>query len=126
MDNKNNYKPVPNQRAISVNKEECSNNMHYAVINLEALNSAMRNLKPSAFALWLYFAQNQDKYSFWLSRRHVCQTTGMTKNSYNAAFNELEEKYYLIQDGENHFEFYETPHDDPAEQNNIKITVNKA
>lgn len=122
------YSSVPNQRSIGVNKEACDKDMLYTKINIEALNAAMRNLRPTAFNLWLYFAENQDKYRFYLSCKDACITCGFGKTAYHKAFDELVDKYYLIRDVDNHshYEFYETPHNDPAEKNDIEITVNKA
>lgn len=124
---KRDFKPVSNQRSIGVNKLKCDQENLYAKINIEALNQAMRNLRPAAFDLWIYFAQNQDKYSFYLSCVDACRTCGFGKTAYHKAFDELVDKFYLVRDRNNrtHYEFYELPHEDPSEER-LEVKINKA
>lgn len=124
---KNNYKPVTNQRSITVNKTSCNEDNLYAKINIDAMNSAMRDLKPTAFKLWLYFAENQDKYQFYLSAMHACKTCGFGQTAYHKAFDELVDKYYLVRDCQERdfYQFYEVPVEDPNEKL-IKVEINKA
>lgn len=67
----------PNQRSVNINKESCNSEKLYAKINIEAMNSAMRDLKPASYKLWCYFAENQNAYSFWLSPVDVHIKTGI-------------------------------------------------
>lgn len=103
----------PNQRNINVNKEECNTENLYAKINIEAMNSAMNNLKANTYKLWSYFAQNQNKHSLWLSPVDVQVKTGMSESTYHRAFDELVDKLYLIKDAKDqrYYNFYEVPHD---------------
>lgn len=116
----------PNQKLIGVNKAVRNKENVFASINSQAMFNAMRNLKSTAFKLWLYFAENKDGFRFYLSGKHACLTCGIGKSAYHDAFKELTDKYYLIQDNQNknHYEFYEIPHDDFLEEQ-IEITVNK-
>lgn len=54
---KNNYKPVTNQRSITVNKTSCNEDNLYAKINIDAMNSAMRDLKCKRQVLFHKFRQ---------------------------------------------------------------------
>lgn len=88
----------------------------------------MHTLTPKAFELWIYFAKNQDKHSFYLSKVDFLNWSNIASSSYYKAFNELVEKNYLIpEDIENaepkHYNFYEIPRE---EIEPIEITVNKA
>ena len=44
----------------------------------------------------MYFAKNQDKYSFALSSADFCEWSGLGIGAYNTAFEELKEQGYLI------------------------------
>lgn len=116
---------VPNQRRIDVNKEACSMDKLYTKINIDAMNYAMKDLKPNSFKLWLYFAQNQNQYTFWLSAVDVHRVTGMSESTYHRAFDELVDKFYLVRDMADrcHYNFYEMPHD--SGKVDARITVNK-
>lgn len=113
-----------NQRMITLNKEECDVDNIYAKINIEALNNAARNLTHAGFLLWIYFAQNQEGYTFWLSKVAVRNKVGVSDSSYHRAFKELVEKKYLIKDdlNDDYYQFYEKPQGD-EEDKNIKIEI---
>lgn len=102
--------PVANQKVVGVNKEPCNRNNLYACINIEALNKAVLDLKPSALKVWLYFAKNQDNYVFELSSIAVQNFCGISDKSYRESIKELVAKRYLIKRGEgNFYDFYEIP-----------------
>ena len=105
------YMSNPNQKKVTINKKECSKKEKYAMINIEALKSALNNLSSMAAELWLYFAKKQNHHSFWLSMVDVRNFSGMSASSYHRAVNELIEKRYLIKDQayQNQYEFYEEP-----------------
>jgi len=116
----------PNQKSIGIYKAPCNSENLFAQINIEAMFNAMRQLKSTAFKLWLYFAANQNGYSFYLSGKHACGVCGIGKTSYHEAFNELVDKYYLRQDtrNKNHYDFFEIPQDDQPEKE-IEVTIHK-
>ena len=58
----------PNQRTITTKKEPCNKDNIYTNINLEALQKAMRILKPTTFEMWIYLGKNQNNYTFALSK----------------------------------------------------------
>lgn len=121
----------PNQRYIKINKELCDNKSadnYYARINLIALQEAMHYLTPKAFELWIYFAKNLDKHTFYLSKVDFLSWSNIGKTSYYNAFNELVSNNYLIPiDKESKepkkYNFYEIPKE---EKEDIFVTVNKA
>ena len=65
------FKSSPNQKTITVKKEQCDKQNYYAAINLKALESAATQLKSGAFKLWIYFAKNQNNFSFALSNKVI-------------------------------------------------------
>ena len=88
---------VPNQRTVSVHKEECSKKNKYTANNLAALDEAARMLQSKGgFKLYMYMAKNQDKYNFELSSSDFMQWSGLGYSAYTTAFKELEDKKYLI------------------------------
>lgn len=88
---------VPNQRTVSVHKEECNKKNKYTANNLAALDEAARMLQSKGgFKLYMYMAKNQDKYNFELSSSDFMQWSGLGYSAYTTAFKELEDKKYLI------------------------------
>lgn len=98
----------PNQRKIIIQKEKCDIDNIYAKINLEALNNAMINLSDKGKLLWLYFAKNANKYSFYLSMIDSLNFLG-SESSYRRAFAELVSKGFLKHTQKNEYIFIEFP-----------------
>lgn len=100
---------VPNQKKVKIaTRTPRDKDNLYAMMNLEALQAAMQDLKGSALKVWLYFNKNQDHYEFELSQK-ACSDWGIKKDSYYAGVEELIDKGYLIPIyyGSNIFVFYE-------------------
>ena len=87
---------VPNQRANKNKKALRDEDNHYTYMNLEAMERAMNELRPSAFKLWCYLNKNMDGYEQGLSFSAVHKFCNMSQNTYLAAFNELYEKNYIF------------------------------
>lgn len=103
-----NFKTVPNQKVVTVNKVKCDKTHLYATINLEAMEWAAQSLDAGAFKLWVYFAKNQNGFEFALSSKDVLDTFGMKIRQYNSAVDELIEKGFLVRQGEsNKYSFNE-------------------
>ena len=102
-----NYKTVPNQKIVKVEKEPCDKNHIYAAINIAAMEQAAQELEAGAFKLWCYFAKNQDSYEFALSSKDVLDTFGMKIKQYNNAVDKLKECGYLVSAGGNRYIFKE-------------------
>lgn len=103
------FKTVPNQRVITVNKEPTDKQNIYTKNNLAALDEAAGKLKSlGGFKLYMYFAKNQDNYKFALSSADFCKWSGVKIGAYNTAFAELVENGYLISENNNNiYTFYE-------------------
>lgn len=104
-----NIKTVPNQKIVTVNKEPCSKCKHYAMINIEAMEGASRDLRAGSFVLWCYFAKNQSGYQFALSSAAALESMGIKRDAYNNAVKELMEKGYLVNTCGNNYQFNEKP-----------------
>jgi hypothetical protein len=76
----NNFKTSPNQKVITIKKEKTDKQNYYAAINLNALELAAIDLKSGAFKLWIYFAKNQNNFTFALSNQAVAETFGIKKD----------------------------------------------
>ena len=100
---------VPNQKVITVNKSICDKEHIYAQCNLKANKMALKELSANAYKLYMYFALNQDDYTFALSYVHVYSITGMSEKTYHRAVKELIEKGYLVKekDKKNQYIFYD-------------------
>lgn len=103
---------VANQKTIKIQKEKADKNNLYAIYNLDALQSAMIDLKGETFKLWCYLNKNQNGYEFALSRVDAIKWGIGSKSSYDRAIAELKEKGYLIETSKNHFDFHEKPTDE--------------
>ena len=102
---------VPNQKKVKIAPRIKRDRDHlFAMMNIEALQLAMQNLKGSALKMWLYFNKNQDNYEFELSQK-ACSEWGIKKDSYYSGVEELIKKGYLIPIvyGSNIYTFYEIP-----------------
>lgn len=102
---------VPNQKVVQIAPRKKRNKENlYAMLNLDALQSAMVELNGSSLKLWLYFNKNQENYHMELSQRE-CLKWGIKKDSYYSAVKDLGAKGYLlpVRDGSNIYNFYEDP-----------------
>lgn len=87
---------VPNQRRVYIERSSDKARANFFKVSNESLASAMYNLRPSAFKLWVYFADNANGYAMDLYPIDFCEKTQLSKSTYDRAFDELEEKGYLI------------------------------
>ena len=105
----NNLKTVPNQKVITVKKQPTDKQNYYTMINLNALELAEIDLKAGAFKLWIYFAKNQNNFTFALSSKEVQENFGIKIKQYNSAIEELIEKGYLVKEKGFNYYFNELP-----------------
>ena len=110
----------PNQKTVRVEKERCDKNNLYAMYNLQALSSAMLDLKGETFKLWCYLNKNQNGYTFALSKVDALKWGIGSKSSHDRAVAELVQKGYLVNTQGNSYNFYEHPR-----REEMIITVNK-
>lgn len=115
-------KTVPNQRVISINKEPTDKQHLYTANNLAALDEAATRLQSiGGFKLYIYLAKNQNNYTFALSSKDFQEWSGLGKQAYTSAFNDLVRQGYLIQDKKqnNKYAFY----DKSQKQENIEQQI---
>ena len=100
----------PNQRTIKIHKKPVVSG-NFTTISVSATMHAMHDLSYSAYMLYSYLSLNADKYEFYLSKEFLCNNTALTRNTYYKAFDELEEKGYLVlrQGYDTKYDFYEFP-----------------
>jgi hypothetical protein len=61
---------VPNQRIIYIKRNSAEVRKEYFKIGHDQLNKAAHDLKPNAFKLYIYLADNKDNYKLELSSKH--------------------------------------------------------
>ena len=83
----------PNQKIITVSKEECKDD--FLQVNNVNWQIASSYLTYSAFKLYLYFASNKDGYTFALSYEAINELVPMSRKSYDKAIGELKTYGYL-------------------------------
>lgn len=87
---------VPNQKTIFIERSTDSVKKDFLKVSNASLNMAMSNLKPTSFMLWIYFTDNSKGYKLDLYPSNFTDLTGLSRSTYIRAFEELEEKGYLI------------------------------
>lgn len=87
---------VPNQKKIIIERSSESVRKDYLKVSNENLNLAMYNLKPTTFMLWIYFTDNSNGYTLDLYPIDFLEKTGLSRSTYDRAFEELEDKGYII------------------------------
>ena len=100
---------VPNQKIIKLAPRTRRDKDHlYAMMNLDAMQEAMKVLNGSSIKLWMYFNKNAEGYKFELSRVD-CEKWGIKKDAYYHAVKELMAKGFLvpIHEDSNIFLFHE-------------------
>lgn len=106
---------VANQIVAEIKKEPCDKNNIYAMVNIEAMQLAIKDLTPVQFQVWLYFAKNQAGYTFAVSPAAALNEFGIKKDSFQKARQVLTEKGYLVNNaakGKNYYIFYEKPQEE--------------
>lgn len=105
------FQTNPNQRNITINRKDALNSgRQYLAINCDTLAEASRNISGEVpFKLYLYLASNKNGYEFSFSPQHFSNIYGCSIDASRKAFAKLVEANYIINKGNNSFEFFETP-----------------
>ena len=105
------FQTNPNQRNITINRKDAlSSGRQYLAINCDTLAEASRNISGEvAFKLYLYLTSNKDGYELSFSPQHFSNIHGCSIDASRRAFAKLVEANYIINKGNNSFEFFETP-----------------
>ena len=104
---------VANQKTINIQKEKADKSNLFAIFNIDALQTAMIDLKGETFKLWCYINKNQNGYTFALSKVDAIKWGIGSKSSYDRAVAELIAKGYLVETSPNHYNFFEKPKEEP-------------
>ena len=108
-----------NQKTISKGEEVLKDAEHpYMRVSIESVQSAMKELKSYEFQLYILLYLNQEDFKLDFSPSYLEKTYGGTRKTWANARKVLEEKGYLVGDG-NKEEFVEKPmrQDAPAMDN---------
>lgn len=70
----------------------------YATFNVAAQQKAMITLNGNAFKLYSYFSSFSPDYKETIMRQNIKNKTGLSKDAYIDAFNELRKKGYIQED----------------------------
>lgn len=116
---------VPNQRKIYIKRDSDKVRLNFFKVSNQNLFSAMHNLKPSTFKLWVYFADNSDGYSMDLYPVDFCKKANVSESTYKRAFQELIDKGYLKQSEKSNNMFLFNELSDIAESRDIIQSVNE-
>ena len=105
------FQSNPNQRNITINRKDAlSSGRQYLAINCDTLAEASRNISGEVpFKLYLYLASNKNGYEFSFSPQHFSNIYGCSIHASRKAFVKLIGANYIINKGNNSFEFFETP-----------------
>ena len=105
------FQTNPNQRNITINRKDAlSSGRQYLAINCDTLAEASRNISGEVpFKLYLYLTSNKDGYELSFSPQHFSNIYGCSIDASRRAFVKLVEANYIINKGNNSFEFFETP-----------------
>lgn len=97
----------PNQKTVKIHREPIS--ADFLGIQNENWMAALRDLRPFAFSLYLYFAANANNFTMALSPVAVRNAIGMARQTYNDQIVKLIEGGYLVPSHGNTYDFYEVP-----------------
>ena len=98
---------VPNQKVIRIQRKKYQKN--FLQIGSDEWREAVNNLRPSAFTIYLYLADNRDGFLLEMSAVTIEKLFGIKKSSYHNALKELEEKGYLQKEQGNTYSFSSSP-----------------
>lgn len=99
---------VPNQKLITTKRTTAYSTGGFITLPTEEMQSACRDLSPSAFIIWCKLASNANGYTDEFSPAYYVKYYGGCTKSYKNARQELETKRYIVPDG-GQYNFYLTP-----------------
>ena len=113
---------VPNQKIIRIQRKKYQKN--FLQIGSDEWHEAVNTLRPSAFTIYLYLADNRDGFLLEMSAVTIEKLFGIKKSSYHNALKELEEKGYLQKEQGNTYSFSSSPNSkkmEPGTENSKKL-----
>lgn len=119
-------KGIPNQLFGKICKPKYKEKgMKFMYIGIDEIREAAKNLTPSGFKLYLYFAENEDGWEFNLSPKNFQKAYGLAESTYRKAKQELIDKGYIVEHKHNHFVFYSCPADAAVPLDEIRKEINR-
>ena len=102
---------VPNQKIVKIHKAPCNKSNKYTMINLDALQEAMKNLSNAELGVWLYFAKNQDNYESAISPKDAKDNWNISISTFHRTIQKFEKEGYLVPEhsNSNRYTFNEVP-----------------
>lgn len=101
-------KVAPNQKVIEIHKV----NPKGYILDIQTNKTAMQELSPQAYMLYMHFVLNLPGYKEALSLKNITDSTTLSERTYYKAINELIEKGYLVKESNPDFKdfygFYES------------------
>ena len=99
-----------NQKVIVIDKPKYKKD--FLQVGNKEWQEAAKNIKQyGTFKLYLYLASNNNEFIIALSQKAVQNATGISRETYHRAVDELISQGYLVQDRENgYFTFYPSAH----------------
>lgn len=82
----------PNQKIVEIMKSACDKNNEYAILNMDALHYAAKDLSATDFKLYIYLAKNKDGFDLALSKKAFMDWAGCQENTYRSTVSSLVQK----------------------------------
>ena len=123
------YEPpqsFPNQKKCTIDKPKYKEEgVKFMYIGIEEIRNAAKVLSPSALKLYLYFAENEAGWKFYLSPKDFYKSYGVAESTYRNAKVELIKNGYIIEEeGKNCFTFFTTPRNEVLDIVELKKELN--
>lgn len=120
--NTSNRYTVPNQKTITIHREKPDKdfisikNSHWMEIN--------KKFSPYGLQVYLYLAKNKDGYDLSLSQTAAELEAGIKKTTFHKYINLFIAEGYIVKRSGNRYDFYETPHGKPTQEENDNNDLN--
>ena len=83
----------------------------YCIVGIDEMFDAMRSLTGAGFKLYMYLCKNKDNSVWALREKHALDSTGLSRNTYYKAMNDLKNQGYILE-SKNQMDFYEESQND--------------
>ena len=93
---------------IIIHKTDKGSDSPYCIVGIDEMFVAMNALTGSGFKLYMYLCRNKDNSVWTLREKHVLDSTGLSRNTYYKAINDLKTQGYILED-DDQMDFYESP-----------------
>ena len=105
------FETYPNQKRISIQREEVKNakekGRSFLTAYQDNLKEAMNTLTPAAFEVYICLLFNTNGYQLRFSPENIRKMTGLCKDTIRKAMAQMEKKGYIVGKDVYNFVFYE-------------------